>query len=406
MIRKFRPFWSYDILKTEAWLNKMSLNGYHLKHINFISRIFVFEKDKSMNIRYHICYEKSFNGQLSAQMVNAGWECLLTNSRFCVLRTTCENPTATPSYENILERNRKIKLVVGIILLIIICLQLPMLLIFGIVFLIVLTGNFTVEYSESLENAPQAIDVILGTLIPFAVLLSISWLVYTFFKLRASNKYIETNYSVMPNLSFTIPTAGLMSKIDEKLLIKSKKMIRKGKLAWFYAPDKAEHWLEEMELKGYNLYRMSKTGSSFYFIKGAPRKMKYAVDYQNKTGPSYFAFNTECGWKLVFTSLSRSQAITVWSHEYIEDENIPEFYSDDQSKIKHAKRFALTYSLCFLPACILYIAIIIIELYTSNGNTIPWATLLIFTLLVIESVAFAFTTIFYYFRVKKKLETK
>jgi hypothetical protein len=231
---------------------------------------------------------------------------------------------------------------------------------------------------------------------------------YIVTKLEISNKHIERLYPVKPDMDFTIPTAGLLSKEEENALLKSKKMIRKFKLAWYYSPDKAEQWLEEMESKGYNLYRMSKWRNNFYFIVGTPRKIKYAVDYQIQIGSTYYNINTECGWKLIFTS-PNYQGFTVWSHECGNNGDTQEFYSDEQSKLKHAKKFALSYSLTLLPLCVLHL-LVMIQIFCliikMNLYSFFFIIILLQTLLIIAMGTFPFKTIFYYLRIKKQLRDK
>ena len=36
----FRPFWSYDVVKTEKWLSQMHAEGYALVRISFAARLF------------------------------------------------------------------------------------------------------------------------------------------------------------------------------------------------------------------------------------------------------------------------------------------------------------------------------------------------------------------------------
>jgi hypothetical protein len=43
-MKKWRPFWSYDIEKTELWLAEMAANGDRLTHVNLKTRVFSFEK--------------------------------------------------------------------------------------------------------------------------------------------------------------------------------------------------------------------------------------------------------------------------------------------------------------------------------------------------------------------------
>jgi hypothetical protein len=412
MIRKFRPFWSYDVLKTEKWLNQMSLSGYHLKHINFKLRTFSFEQGESINVHYRTCYEKRFSGQISHQLIENGWESVILDKHFYVLMTSNDNPLATPSYSGVLERNRKIQRVAGIILLILICMQIPMALILGFVLFEAITGKIAVKSGTTFPHSPPSplsgLAIALVTIINLAINLVLSpvvfiWLIYTFFKLRASNKRIELLSGEMPQLSFTIPKEGLMTRLEEKALLESGAMVKKMKIAWQYAPDRLEQWLEAMELQGFNLYRMNKLGIRFYFIKGKPRQMKYAVDFQKNTNPTYFNLNKECGWNLIFTSpWSSMQTMTVWSQAYSEDGIVPEFYSDAQSRIHHAKKIAITYSLIFFTVCILFIGLIILELSMWNIKYhMPWHSILLQTIIIIEFGYFALRTILFYFRVKK-----
>ena len=193
-----------------------------------------------------------------------------------------------------------------------------------------------------------------------------------------------------------------MSKKEEKSLRRQKRLVRRTRLAWQYAPDRLEAWLEAMERKGYNLYRISKTGLNFYFLKGAPRKIKYVVDHQKRPNPEYYNLNIECGWTLAFTSGSKSPALAVWVQAYSWEEE-PEFYSDIDSKLEAAKRVALTYSLLFFPICISYAVWLAVYIFLFlQGAGLYWFRLLIQSILTVEFGFFAFKSIFYYFRIKKK----
>jgi hypothetical protein len=401
----FKPFWSYDIIKTELWLSHMHSKGYALYKINFIARLFYFKKVEPTAYYYKIVFEKKSNGNISDALINCGFENIYFSKNYYVIRTVTQNPPTSSSYNGFLDKNRKLKYVVGIILLCLLCLAVFPAVIFGFIVFALITGNFTVDKTPPPETLipPSSVDII-GGIIFFLwsaiFILALIWLIYTYFKLRITNKQLEKLCGDTLNLSFTIPKESILSKAEEKALKKQKKIIRKMRIAWIYAPDKAEAWLEKMESLGYNLYRMSRLGNSFFFIKGQPRKIKYCVDYQNKANPQYFNLNKESGWKLIFTSLSRIQSLNVWSQEYTDE--LPLFYSDKESKLKHAKRFALTYSLCFFPLCILYIFLIIFDVFIiKNVNLMPLPNLILYLLLICEFGFFAARTILYYFRIKK-----
>jgi len=408
----FKPFWSYDIVKTERWLASMHAKGYALERNNFAARLFYFKEAERADYYYRIVYEKNSNGNISPSLLNGGYDKVCWSKNYYVLRTNTQNPQVAPSYIGFLDKNRKLKFAVGIVLLVLICMAVfPLLFIAFLIVIIIasaVSGNLNVTSDElgvepSVEVASDSIQPIqvMGIVMELAIVVVLIWLIYTYFKLRSSNKQLSWLCGDKLNLSFTIPRENLLSKAAERALKREKKLVKKRRLAWFYAPDKAEIWLEKMESKGYNLYRMSKIGNSFYFIKGEPRAVKYCVDYQKKANPQYFNLNTENGWKLIFTSISRIQSINVWSQAYTD--TLPLFYSDKESKLKHAKRFALTYSICFFPICILYVFIIYMNVVSLDFNLFSFINL-IYLLILFEFGFFATRTILYYLRIKNSLD--
>lgn len=107
--RIFRPFWSYDVQKTENWLHDMSLEGYHLKKINTITRMFIFEESNSAeDIRYHIEYAKSQSDTVPAALENDGWERIIRTGRWYILSNTNppEKILTFPVRDGIIHRNR------------------------------------------------------------------------------------------------------------------------------------------------------------------------------------------------------------------------------------------------------------------------------------------------------------
>ncbi|MBH7140766.1 DUF2812 domain-containing protein, partial [Clostridioides difficile] len=103
----------------------------------------------------------------------------------------------------------------------------------------------------------------------------------------------------------------------------------KFKFDWYSSPDKIEKWLEDIEAKGYNLYKINKFGGIFYFHKGSPRKIKYTVDYYYDVENNYFDEHKSNGWNLVFRSIGSfmgTSAWYIWSKEY--KDIPPKLYSD------------------------------------------------------------------------------
>jgi len=410
--KAYRPFWSYDVVKTEEWLSQMHADGYALIRIHFAARLFYFEETVPAAVFYRIVLEKKSNGTPPVYLENNMYTEVCSSPNYYVVRTLETDPEATPSYNGFLSKNKKIKFVTGIILLCV-----TMLMGLNLFYFVLLLGvslfsdGIHIEFFGDLAHTPHtAIEVfnaVMTFVFPLIVLLTFIWLCYTYFKLRKTNRQLEKLCGDTLDLSFTLPRDTLLSQAEMKKMSKNHKVTKKTKIAWIYAPDKVEIWLEKMESRGYHLVRMSSLGNSFYFISSEPRKMKFHIDYQNSTDPSYYNLNKESGWKLFFTSPSRIQCNNVWGKEYTEEP--PLFYSDKESALKHAKRFALTYSLSFLSLCVMYIFAMgktfITDLYVSQSHS-HIGIYFICTLLCMEFGSFAMRTIMYYFRVKKSFAEK
>lgn len=110
MIKKvFRPFWSYDVQMTEDWLHEMALEGYHLKNINPVTRVFIFGKDtNAADVRYHIEYARDRRDTVPAALKNDGWKRVTQAHKWYVLCN--EQPTGNiktfPIRDGIVRRNR------------------------------------------------------------------------------------------------------------------------------------------------------------------------------------------------------------------------------------------------------------------------------------------------------------
>lgn len=403
----FRPFWSYDVVKTEEWLSHMHADGYALLRINFAARLFYFEETVPAAVFYSIVLEKKSHGTPPVYLENNVYTEVCSSPNYYVIRTKETEPEVTPSYSGFLRRNKKIKFAVGIILLflaMVFGMNLWILIVFVAVFLF--PNGTDVEISSGFTHTPNITIEVVDIVVPALALLPCIWLCYIYFKLRKTNRQLEKLCGDTLDLSFTLPRNTLLSHSEMADMSKNHKVIKKTKIAWIYAPDKVEIWLEKMEGRGYHLVRMSKLGNSFYFISSEPRKMKFHVDYQNSTDPSYYNLNKESGWKLFFTSISRTQSNNVWGNEYTDEP--PLFYSDKESTLKHARRFALTYSLSFLSLCAVYIfmMIMLFPILQDMKNSLFIGQYILYSILCVELGAFAMRTILYYFRVKKSFAEK
>ncbi|WP_042220725.1 DUF2812 domain-containing protein [Oceanobacillus manasiensis] len=116
MKRVFRPFWSFDIKKTENWLDSMAQDGYYLKTIHIVTSTFAFEeKTESNSIHYHIAYEKNEKNPLSAPLQKDGWELAIQQKSWHILRTekSTRERRSFPVREGLIRRNRTLLYLFG-----------------------------------------------------------------------------------------------------------------------------------------------------------------------------------------------------------------------------------------------------------------------------------------------------
>ncbi|MBC8061354.1 MAG: DUF2812 domain-containing protein [Clostridiaceae bacterium] len=366
----FKPFWSYDVPKTEKWLSTMASKGYHLLDVNFKLRIFKFSFNEPKTVVYRITYSKFEEKNLPTGLLLSSWGIQVSNKHWCIMIN--QNPLSNilnfPARNGILKRNRTIMYVVGI-------------------------GLWILTVLNSLNV------IVAGYIVILLLSASIATAIYTFVKLYLTNKKLRVEVGMIPNSSFYIPIDKLYDK-------KTGQVITKWKIAWYYSPDRIETWLENMEIQGFNLYGLSNLGSTFNFIKEEPRKIKYCTDFQNNASEDYYEFHKQAGWQLIFTSPFGWQKWTLWSKEYKESETKPELYSNKTDVLKHAKKVAVTFSLMFLPLLLIYLALIVFFILLNNrANPIPpilWMNVFISLIPIIEFGSFSLRAILYYFRLKKK----
>ncbi|WP_200411693.1 DUF2812 domain-containing protein [Virgibacillus salexigens] len=118
MKRIFRPFWSYDVKRTESWLNNKALSGYQLTEIHPSKGLFLFEAGNDpQSIHYHIGYAKSEVHSLPASISHDGWKEVCCQGNWFILSN--EKPAVQlkcyPIREGIIKRNRNLLYVHGML---------------------------------------------------------------------------------------------------------------------------------------------------------------------------------------------------------------------------------------------------------------------------------------------------
>ena len=395
MMKVCRPFWSYDVQKTEKWLSSMAEKGFHLERINTRTRCFYFSQGKERTVTYRICYKMTLPQSLSVE----GWGKILENGQWSVIALDKKEDQIKkfPSRESIRNRNRKVMFAFGGILT-----YLTAIAAFNIaVFLRVFISNTPVEVVES--------PFWILTYILLVIVLCLYGLsIYSVIKVVKTNRNLRTeNLKINP---YQVDLYEIkLSRKQEKELKRRGELIVKRKGYWSYSPDKLENWLESMEERGFNLYKISKSGLSFFFITGEPRKIKYCIDYQNSISDGYFDIHSEAGWKNIYTTSSFQKFNwIIWGKPYDSKGEPPTLYSDRSHLLRHAKRIGIMYTALFLPLVLTYIWILSKNLSRmENGiaSSITDIYNLLFFIYILAFSSFVIRPWLFYLRLKKTNQT-
>ncbi|QAS51309.1 DUF2812 domain-containing protein [Halobacillus litoralis] len=367
----FRPFWSYDPIKTEEWLEKKASEGLFLTGFNRWSRKFHFEKDDSETCTYRLQYEKS--NHFPQSLVESGWESITKEGRWRIIRHEGA-ANKEPLRDSMASRNK-------VHYYIFMAIFIYMLISAGMVGLLTLTVFLGGGSATFVPSPYWAITITAGltlwTLVPYSTL-----------TLRKGLKKLKLD----PAPSTERNTSPIT--------------FTKWRLAWQFAPDRLEEWLETMEQKGYRLEKVSKRGVRFFFSEGEPKTVSYAADFQKSIESDYFYLHSDRGWRQLFHS-SSFMSWTLWAKTYTSEEDKPQLYSDPHHKLKHAKRVTLWQGGIFLPLTILYIWIISLNIDDILRGEIDDATfwmVAVQTIVVIEFGYFSVRSILYYWRVRKTIQ--
>ena len=388
MKKIYRPFWSYDVKQTEDWLAEMAAQGLIFTKLNRWTRCFYFQEQEPATRVYLIAYNKMSSSVLPKTLQAEGWEKAGTagNWEFTFNEQPESAIKTSPIREGIIKHNRMITYIF-----------------YGTSFYVtgILMANISMLASSYRQDG--GINIVesslwILTFIFFAILLGIMVLgIYSIAKITGTNKELDgTTDGFWP-----------VDEIDqqgEKELKKAGRWVTKVKFSWMYSPDKMEQWLESMEQRGLNLYRVNKIGTIFHFVKGEPRRIAYSIDYQRGPTESYFAIHREAGWHEEFTSFSNMEKWTIWSKTYGETEEPPQLYSDQSSRLKHAKRIALTYTAMFSPLVAFYIYFIINIMISADTiqDRFLWNSSGMMLLAVLIFGTFIFRIWAYYGRLRKQ----
>lgn len=387
MVKKCIPFWFFDVIKTECTLEKLSGEGLYVTGFSPVSGVFTLKEGEKRAVRYRICRGEAMPKGLTA----SGWRQAAAKGKYYIAVNDDPDISAVPDYRSWKTANRAILF----ILFLIFCFT------FGYCL-----GAMAGSEGEVLTELAAHGDFIAHLAVS---LVTLAIFIYFLTVNRKFVKYEKDLGLTGVGAIKTIPKENFIyTPEEEKRMAKSGEMIKKVPIGWFYAPDKAEEMVEKMAREGFKFYRFNPLGTVFYFIKSEPCRLRFVVDYQNEASDEYFAAALDDGWKLEFTSAVRMGSFIIWSKEYGEGEDIPEFYSDKADTVSRARRTALVMGFPMVVFAALFV-VFAVTIPGMNGGTPDEVGIMLciaYLIIAAEYSVFGIKSIGYYRRIRKKYSDK
>lgn len=366
-MKVFKPFWSFNIEKTEAWLDEKAREGFELKDVNLYTKVFHFKDNEKKKTTNSIAYGINQGGAISAALKREGWTLLCSKKTLFNKRdwTFMENVKRkedikiNPSREKLIKR---LSLISGLFSAVMIYFSIIFISFSFLLLPLVIQwalGSNKVLYIKSVaeqSSIPKNMSYftssdITGTLKILAVIIVLIVIVRALEKRKKSLKSITKKVELLENESKEYSDVNSENErnscLEDEASFDEDSLVVKKRRGWWFEPDKLEEWLEEMESKGLNLYKLDIKGTKFYFVKGRKRKIKYIADYQNSSDDSYYEIYTQDGWESVFASKGDFLKWTIWSKKYKED--IPRIYSERSDYLKQLRKRLFAYTCYFAP---------------------------------------------------------
>lgn len=337
MTRKWRPFWSYDVEKTERWLSEMAAEGKRLVAVKIWTRMFLFEETELKKADFQICYDRT-KSSLPHRLKESGWENEWSEGSWRFLKNTSEMIDVFPVREGILNRNRLHSNIATVIAFL-----------NGMQAFIMMTILFVIMSSSGAFEGEGRLWWAFGIPIVQSVAL-ILLAVYATRKLRAfERKYFSSTVDVEKPVGRTFG---------------------KWKFGWLNAPDLLENWLSDMAAEGNHLVRVQ--GRRFIFEVGEPKHASYVYDYQLKASSNYFDIHKSAGWELKFTSPYSIIKFSLWMKEYDAQDKKPRFTYDAVEKEIRVRKVVLASGgeIIFSLLLLTFALWINLSIYLEEGWTI------------------------------------
>ena len=350
MTKKWRPFWSYDVEKTERWLSKMAAEGKRLVAVSTWTRMFSFEDAEREKVEYQIVYDKSQH-ELPRALEESDWENVLTEGNWKVIKNGITPIRAYPVRDGLLKRNRLHSIVLTVVA--------------------VLYGIQLVSFSFSMLGVilfPENVSIVSSPLWILTYLYFIQVVAVIILTVNMTRKLRVFERKYFSTAVDEVGTTGIT--------------FSKSKFIWTVAPDLLENWLSDMAAEGNHLVRVK--GPRYIFEKGEPKDISYVYDYQLKATPSYCDIHKSAGWQLKSTMPQSFMKASLWMKEYGAGEKKPGFTYDRKEQRAQVRKVLLAN----FGSTILTLAVNLFVLWVGFGmnreDGLPLVTKIIFGLLVLS----------------------
>ena len=345
MTTKFRPFWFADIIATEKWLEANAEKGQHLNSYSFSGK-FTFEDGEPESKQIRLIYDRHCNGKAPKGTIEKGWEQICSTKRSYAVKNA--DRSAKLSYTGF----QTIIRLIMFFLYFVMCFCVGTLLGSALAF---------VDKAEKIIGEGRVGEFFIRNLqfyIPFTVALVIVIRIHASLKKisRVDETRVKGNMRTLPEEVFKY------TKEEEKQLIRDGQIIKRTKIGWFYDPDIARTFVEEMAQKGWKLYHLDEMGNAFYFEKAEPCHIEFVTDLCDNISEEYIDGIKADGWTLQFMSMARILSYAMWTKEYTGVR--PEFYSDSDTEYRQKKKYFL---LTGLPLLLFGVVCLVLEILAVYG---------------------------------------
>jgi hypothetical protein len=379
-----RLFWSFFILGTEKWLGGMSSSGLHLCSLDF-SGSFSFKRGEPHKYRYVFSYAKFEYVQKKGNKIKTrGWEEIAHQDKWSVYRGTKSADTGVmPNRRGLFLHNNSLLCLYALLS------SIALLLAFGVIF-----GIFA-YFSRTSGGGDIFFRNAIGIIGIFALMLLGNFVVFLYMTSLNNRILEEPKVAVAPeNAYLQYLRHKTFETWLEKLLIRDGDIVKRIRPLWILSPRGFEKWLARMELKGLNVYKIHRTGFLFYFIKSAPRNIRYCIVNSEGEDISHFL---EGGWRVVYSSVGRfwrQGNITLLALAYEGKAPLP--FKNEKEYIGNAARIMLRAVSSLFILLIVSLAFFFALIYFKAELTSIWifgAAAAVFALLIVKMLFYFASTV-------------